>query len=144
MTGRMYNEKLGKWHFWLTFVGFNATFFPMHWIGLQGMPRRVADYDPQFANWNLVISIAGFMLGASTLVFLYNMIVSWRTGEPAPSNPFRSLTLEWQVSSPPPIFNFDEIPQVVGSPYEYGVRGARHAVFNGARTEVPEHDKVGA
>jgi cytochrome c oxidase subunit I len=134
MTGRMYNETLGKIHFWLTFVGFNATFFPMHWIGVRGMPRRVADYDPMFANWNLAISIASFFLGASTLVFLYNMVVSWKSGAPAPSNPWRALTLEWQVSSPPPIFNFDEIPQVVGSPYEYGVRGARHAVMNGKPT----------
>jgi cytochrome c oxidase subunit 1 len=135
MTGRMYNETLGKVHFWMTFIGFNVTFFPMHWIGSQGMPRRVADYDPMFANWNLAISIASFFLGASTLVFLYNLIVSWRRGEPAPSNPWRALTLEWQVSSPPPIFNFDAIPQVVGSPYEYGVRGARHAVLNGKPVE---------
>jgi cytochrome c oxidase subunit I len=74
-------------------------------------------------------------------VFLYNMITSWRFGPAAEANPWRSLTLEWQVSSPPPIFNFDEIPQVVGNPYEYGVEGARHAVFNGDREaalqEVP-------
>ena len=144
MTGRMYNERLGQIHFWLTFVGFNVTFFPMHWVGLQGMPRRVADYAPEFGNWNLVISIASFGLGASTIVFLYNMIVSWRRGEPAPANPWRALTLEWQVSSPPPIFNFDEIPQVVGSPYEYGVRGARHAVLNGDRAHVEEREKVEA
>jgi cytochrome c oxidase subunit I len=137
MTGRMYNEGLGKLHFWLTMIGFNATFFPMHWIGVRGMPRRVADYDPMYGNWNFVISVASFFLGASTLVFLYNMIVSWRSGEPAPGNPWRALTLEWQVSSPPPIFNFDEIPQVVGSPYEYGVRGARHAIVNGQPTTEP-------
>jgi cytochrome c oxidase subunit I len=136
MTGRMYDERLGKIHFWLTFVGFNITFFPMHWVGLQGMPRRVADYAPEFGNWNFVISIASFGLGASTLVFLYNMIVSWRRGPIAPPNPWRALTLEWQVSSPPPVFNFDEIPQVVGSPYEYGTRGARHAVLNGRPTEA--------
>jgi cytochrome c oxidase subunit I len=136
MTGRMYNERLGRIHFWLTFVGFNVTFFPMHWVGLQGMPRRVADYAPEFGNWNMVISIASFGLGASTVVFLYNMVVSWRRGPIAPSNPWRALTLEWQVSSPPPIFNFDEIPQVVGSPYEYGTRGARHAVLNGKPTEA--------
>ena len=138
MTGRMYNERLGKLHFWLTFIGFNATFFPMHYLGIQGMPRRVADYAPRFANLNLFISIASFFLGASTLVFLYNMIVSWARGEPAPSNPWRALTIEWQVSSPPPVFNFDEIPQVVGGPYEYGVPGARHAVFNGDRVAEPE------
>jgi cytochrome c oxidase subunit 1 len=142
MTGRMYNETLGKLHFWLTFIGFNVTFFPMHWLGLQGMPRRVSDYADRFGDLNFIISIASFLLGASTVVFIYNMIVSWRCGAPAPSNPWRALTLEWQVSSPPPIFNFDEIPQVVGSPYEYGVRGARHAVMNGDRTEAPGREKV--
>src|SRR6201999_452759 len=129
MTGRMYNEKLGQLHFWLTFIGFNLTFFPMHYIGLQGMPRRVADYAGRFADFNLFISIASFGLGASTLVFLYNMIWSWKNGPEAGGNPWRAMTLEWQVSSPPPIFNFDEIPQVVGNPYEYGVPGARHAIF---------------
>jgi cytochrome c oxidase subunit I len=140
MTGRMYNEKLGKLHFWLTFVGFNATFFPMHYLGIQGMPRRVSDYAPRFADFNFFISIASFFLGASTLVFLYNMIVSWVRGERAPANPWRALTIEWQVSSPPPVFNFDEVPQVVGGPYEYGVPGARHAVFNGDR--VVEEEEV--
>jgi cytochrome c oxidase subunit 1 len=133
MTGRMYNERLGKLHFWLTFIAFNATFFPMHIIGVQGMPRRVYTYDPEFGNWNMVISISSFVLGTSFLIFVYNMIVSWIRGERAPANPWRGMTLEWQVSSPPPLFNFDEIPQVVGSPYEYGVPGARHAVFNGDR-----------
>jgi cytochrome c oxidase subunit 1 len=138
MTGRMYNEKLGKLHFWLTFIGFNLTFFPMHYIGTQGMPRRVSDYAPRFADWNLFISIASFGLGASTVVFLYNMVTSLRRGPRAPANPWRALTLEWQVSSPPPVFNFDEIPQVVGNPYEYGVPGARHAVLNGDRAAVEE------
>jgi hypothetical protein len=128
MTGRMYDERLGRLHFWLTFVAFNATFMPMHWLGLQGMPRRVADYDPRFATLNFIISIFAFVLGASTLVFLYNVIHSWARGPIAPANPWRALTLEWQVSSPPPIFNFDEPPQVVGGPYEYGVPGARHAI----------------
>jgi len=142
MTGKMLNETLGKIQFVLIFIGFNVTFFPMHWLGLHGMPRRVSDYADRFGDLNFIISIASFFLGASTVVFIYNMIVSWRRGEPAPSNPWRALTLEWQVSSPPPIFNFDEIPQVVGSPYEYGVRGARHAVMNGDRAEVPEREKV--
>src|SRR5215204_3123089 len=138
MTGRMYDERLGKLHFWTTFITFNLTFFPMHWIGVQGMPRRVSDYVPEFANWNFFISIASFALGASFVIFIYNMVVSWARGPIAEANPWRALTLEWQVSSPPPIFNFDEIPQVVGNPYEYGVPGARHAVLNGggARTEV--------
>ncbi len=131
MTGRMYDEKLGKLHFWLTFIFFNVTFAPMHLIGVQGMPRRVADYADQFATWNLIISLAAFGTGLSTLVFAYNMVASWRSGPRAEANPWRSLTLEWQVSSPPPVFNFDEIPTIVGGPYEYGVPGAVHGVFGG-------------
>jgi cytochrome c oxidase subunit 1 len=129
ITGRMYDEKLGKLHFWLTFVGFNLTFFPMHILGTEGMPRRVADYLPKFADLNMFISLASFGLGVSVIVFLYNMITSWRFGEIAPSNPWHAMTLEWLVTSPPPTFNFDEIPQVVGSPYEYGVPGAQHAIL---------------
>ena len=79
------------------------------------------------------------MLGLSTLIFVYNMIRSWRTGSRAVANPWRALTLEWQVSSPPPIFNFDEIPQVVGGPYEYGVPGARHAVLSPAKEAEEVH-----
>ena len=141
MTGRMFNERLGKIHFWLTFIFFNVTFAPMHLIGVQGMPRRVSDYADQFATWNLVISISSFVLGFATLIFLYNMIVSWRSGPKASSNPWNSLTIEWQVSSPPPIFNFDAIPSVVGGPYEYGVPGAIHAVF---KEPEPEPVPVGA
>jgi cytochrome c oxidase subunit 1 len=125
----MFDETLGKIHFWLTFVFFNATFAPMHLIGVQGMPRRVADYSAQFATWNLIISLSSFALGLSTLIFVYNIVASWRGGPRAVANPWRALTLEWQVSSPPPVFNFDEVPTVVGGPYEYGVPGARHAVF---------------
>ncbi len=132
MTGRMYNEKLGRLHFWLTFIFFNITFAPMHLIGVQGMPRRVSDYADQFATWNMIISISSFILGLSSLIFLYNMISSWRSGPRAVANPWRALTIEWQVSSPPPIFNFDAIPSVVGGPYEYGVPGAVHAVFQDA------------
>jgi cytochrome c oxidase subunit 1 len=110
----------------------------MHWVGMDGMPRRVADYASQFGNWNLLISVFAFMLGAVQLVFLYNMVVSWRYGPKAPSNPWRANSIEWQVSSPPPIFNFDEIPRVVGGPYEYGVPGARHAIMAGKGAEVPD------
>ncbi len=145
MTGRMFNERLGKLHFWLTFIFFNITFAPMHLIGVQGMPRRVSDYAEQFATWNLIISVASFVVGFSTLIFLYNMIVSWRTGPKAGDNPWNSLTIEWQVSSPPPIFNFDAIPSVVGGPYEYGVPGAVHAVFEDAKTKpVPVGAGAGA
>jgi cytochrome c oxidase subunit 1 len=138
MTGRMFDERLGKLHFWLTFVFFNATFAPMHLIGVKGMPRRVSDYAEQFAAWNLFISLSSFVLGLSTLVFVYNMVASWRGGPRAPSNPWRSLTLEWQVSSPPPIFNFDHIPTVVGGPYEYGVPDAVHGIFKPAEEARPK------
>jgi cytochrome c oxidase subunit 1 len=129
MTGRMFDDRLGKLHFWSTFIFFNLTFGPMHLIGLQGMPRRVAEYASKFAAWNLFISFSSWILGLSTLIFLYNMVVSWRRGPRAVGNPWRGLTLEWQVSSPPPIFNFDEVPTVVGGPYEYGVPGAVHGIF---------------
>jgi cytochrome c oxidase subunit I len=139
ITGRMYDERLARLHFWLTFIGFNCTFFPMHLLGTEGMPRRVADYAPKFADLNIFISIASFGLGASTIVFLYNIITSWRYGAPAGPNPWQSLTLEWQVSSPPPRFNFTTIPSVVGSPYDYGVPGAVHAVLAPSRAaEVEE------
>jgi cytochrome c oxidase subunit 1 len=118
----------------------------MHWIGMEGMPRRVADYAAQFGDWNILISVSAFLLGACQLVFLYNMIVSWRYGPKAGPNPWRAKTIEWQVSSPPPIFNFDEIPRVVGGPYEFGVPGARHAIMAGEEAEVrkPEKSEVGA
>jgi cytochrome c oxidase subunit 1 len=138
MTGRMFDERLGKAHFWLTFVFFNATFAPMHLIGVEGMPRRVADYPEQFAGWNLFISLSSFVLGLSTLIFVYNMVSSWRSGPRAPANPWRALTLEWQVSSPPPIFNFDKVPTVVGGPYEYGVPGAIHGIFESPAEARPK------
>src|SRR3954466_9273934 len=138
MTGRMFDERLGRIHFWLTFIFFNLTFAPMHLIGVQGMPRRVADYSERFAEWNLVISISSWILGLASLIFVYNMVASWRGGPKAVANPWRALTLEWQVSSPPPIFNFDAIPTVVGGPYEYGGPGAVHGGFKeSAQVEQP-------
>jgi cytochrome c oxidase subunit 1 len=120
MTGRMYYEGLGKLHFVLTFVGVNLNFLPMHPAGLMGMPRRVASYDPEFAYWNVLASLGGFLLGVSTLPFLLNMISSWILGEKAPANPWRAIGLEWLVSSPPPHENFAVIPTVVSEPYGYG------------------------
>ncbi len=148
MTGRMYDEKLGRVHFYLTLVGMLGTFVPMHWIGMEGMPRRVADYASQFGDWNLVITISSFLLGIAQLVFIYNMIVSLALRARGPTaNPWRAKTIEWQVSSPPPIFNFDEIPRVVGGPYEFGVPGARHAIMgdekDGAEHVVPRKPRRG-
>ena len=135
MTGRMYDERLGKLHFWMTFIGFNVTFFPMHWLGTQGMPRRVSDYAPalrrlEHADLDRVVLPRRV---DHRLPLQHDRRAGCAARRPGP-NPWRSRTLEWQVSSPPPYFNFDELPQVVGSPYEYGVPDARHAVFNGDRT----------
>jgi cytochrome c oxidase subunit I len=147
MTGRMYDERLGRWHFWLTTVAMLGTFIPMHWVGMEGMPRRVADYAMQFGEWNLAITVFSFVLGAAQLIFVYNMIVSWRFGPKAGANPWRAKTIEWLVSSPPPTFNFDEIPRVVGGPYEFGVPGAKHAILTekeGAEVEGAEPAVAGA
>jgi len=140
-TGRMLNERLSQWHFWLTFVGTQITFMPMHWQGLQGMPRRVADYDPRFETVNSIETVGSYMLGIATIIFFYNVYWSLKHGDRASWNPWRGRTLEWMVSSPPPLFNFDVIPQVVGGPYQYGIKDARHAVvfapeeFGGELTE---------
>jgi cytochrome c oxidase subunit I len=120
MTGRLMNEPWGKVHFILTFVGFNMTFLPMHILGLQGMNRRIAEYDPQYAGINMFCTIGSYILAVSTVPFLINAIWSWSQGEKAGDNPWNSLTLEWMTTSPPPVENFEEDPVLVGGPYDYG------------------------
>jgi cytochrome c oxidase subunit I len=120
MTGRMYYEGLGKVHFLLAFIGTNLNFLPMHPLGLQGMLRRISSYEPEYAFWNVVASIGAFLLGMSTLPFILNIVGSWVQGEKAPINPWRAIGLEWLVSSPPPVENFEEIPTVISGPYGYG------------------------
>ena len=131
MTGRMYNETLAKLHFWWMFIGFNLTFFTMHLPGVKGMNRRIADFPSSLDNLNMIVSLSGFLLGASFLVFMYNMINAWIRGPIAESNPWHARTLEWQVSSPPPHENFPEQPVIKGHPYDYGVPGSVHGVFPG-------------
>jgi len=125
ITGRMYIESWGKIHFWLTFLGANLNFFPMHPVGLQGMLRRVSSYDPQYTGWNIVASLGAFLLGMSTLPFVANIISSWLRGHKVGNNPWLASGLEWTVSSPPPVENFAEIPIVTREPYDYGEQISR-------------------
>ncbi|MEY4956905.1 MAG: hypothetical protein RL409_1162 [Gemmatimonadota bacterium] len=113
-TGRFLSEKLGNWHFWITFVGMNLTFFPMHFSGLLGMPRRIYQYDAGqgFELFNAMSTGGTVILMIGTLFGLINIWKSWRTGKMASSNPWGAATLEWTIPSPPPDYNFAELPQV--------------------------------
>jgi len=114
MTGRRLSETLGKWHFWLTFVGMNLAFFPMHFSGLLGMPRRIYTYGPELGvtRLNQVSTAGAFLLGIAVLVFLVNLWWTRRRGEPAGNDPWQGATLEWAIPSPPPVYNFTVIPRV--------------------------------
>ncbi len=114
MTGRMMSETLGKWSFWLIFVGFHLTFFPMHILGLAGMPRRIYTYQPElpWAGLNLFISLSSVILAAGFLIFFIDALRSRKHGEPAGENPWNAATLEWATPSPPPPYNFRSIPVV--------------------------------
>ncbi|MDH3297062.1 MAG: cytochrome c oxidase subunit I [Gemmatimonadota bacterium] len=116
VTGRLLHEGLGKLHFWLMFVSFNLTFFPMHFLGMNGMPRRTFTYLPGlgFDLMNLVSTAGSLLLGASMLVFVWNLVRSFRRGSPAGRNPWNAATLEWSLPSPPPHYNFRTIPEVGG------------------------------
>ncbi|MEO9170703.1 MAG: cytochrome c oxidase subunit I [Candidatus Baltobacteraceae bacterium] len=119
MSGRLLNETLGKWHFWLFFFGFNGTFLPQHWLGMLGMPRRVPIYDPQFQFWNDVSSISSYVMAVAILIFFVNVLYSLRNGKKAGANPWGARTLEWQIPSPPHYYNFKNIPTVYGLPYDF-------------------------
>ncbi|HEV2291082.1 MAG TPA: cytochrome c oxidase subunit I [Gemmatimonadales bacterium] len=116
MFGRMLDERLGKVHFWLMLIGFNLTFFPMHFLGLNGMPRRVYTYPAGlgFSFWNGVATAGSLILGLSFLVFVINILKTWRTrpATPVPADPWDGATLEWSIPSPPQPHNFDQIPVV--------------------------------
>ncbi len=120
-TGRMLNEDLGRLHFLLTFVGFNLCFAPQHWLGLNGMPRRVAEYDPQFTLVNQISSVGALLMAISTLPLLINVIWSAFRGPVAGDNPWNALTPEWLTSSPPPVENWKGPAPLVTHPYGYGV-----------------------
>jgi cytochrome c oxidase subunit I len=114
MTGRMYNEFLGKVHFFLMFIGVNIVFFPMHFLGLDGMPRRIPDYTPAFAYWNKVSTIGYMITIAGVAAFFLNLIISFAAGKKAPANPWGegATTLEWTLSSPPPFHQYSTLPRI--------------------------------
>ncbi|MDA1061431.1 MAG: cytochrome c oxidase subunit I [Chloroflexi bacterium] len=114
MTGRLLGETLGKLNFWLMFVGMNLTFFPMHFLGVGGMPRRIYTYDSDlgWGFWNMVASIGAFVLAFGVLIFMINVARTMRRPQDAPDNPWDAPTLEWATSSPPPEHDFDVIPEV--------------------------------
>jgi cytochrome c oxidase subunit 1 len=114
MSGRMYIEWLGQLHFWVFFIGVNVLFFPMHFLGLDGMQRRVSDYADKFAGWNNVASIGFFIMAVSMVFFFVNLLVSLFAGRRAPNNPWGegATTLEWTLSSPPPFHQFSTLPRI--------------------------------
>jgi heme/copper-type cytochrome/quinol oxidase subunit 1 len=121
----MLNEKMGKLNFWLFMLGLTGTFLPMHWLGLEGMPRRYASYEvfakatPDAVFWNRVESISSFLMVAAVLLLVINIVVSLRRGRSAGNNPWGARTLEWMIASPPPYYNFKKIPIVTGLPYDF-------------------------
>ncbi len=121
VTGRMINEFWGKVHFALTIVGLNLTFLPMHQLGMMGMNRRIAIYDPKFETINFICTMGSYLLAVSTFPFIINAIWSWRYGPKAGNNPWDALTLEWMTASPPAIENFDKLPVLATGPYDYGM-----------------------
>ncbi|MEC3913455.1 aa3-type cytochrome oxidase subunit I [Nocardia sp. CDC160] len=155
MTGRMLDERLGKWHFWTTFVGFHTTFLVQHWLGNQGMPRRYADYLPSdgFTTLNTISTIGSFILGASVLPFVWNVFKSYRYGEPVTvDDPWGyGNSLEWATSCPPPRHNFYELPRVRSERpafelhYPHMVermRAEAHVGWGSKHHAVVEHEKV--
>jgi cytochrome c oxidase subunit 1 len=120
MTGKMMNKRIGLWHFWTMFVFFNLTFFPMFIIGLLGQPRRVFTYATNLQGLNDFSSVSAFLLGASFLIFLFNLVWStWISPQKAPANPWDSLGLEWQTATPVPSYNFERIPVITADQYRY-------------------------
>jgi cytochrome c oxidase subunit I len=134
MTGRLLDERLGKWNFWTVFLGFNLAFLPMHWTGLAGMPRRIYTY-PEGMGWtavNLVTTIGAFILAIGVLLLLVNVVVSRRSGALAGPDPWRGPTLEWSLASPPPAYDFAVIPVIA----------SRHPLWENDLAEDPDRSSL--
>ncbi len=147
MTGRLLNEGLGKLNFWLMFIGFNVTFFPMHFLGLDGMPRRVFSYSGEMGwdFWNMVATVGAFIIAVSMLVFIWNVIVTARRGEQASGDPWDGRTLEWSIASPPPAYNFETIPTVAARDdwWETKQRQGAAVPAGGANGHTEDHGEGG-
>ncbi len=137
VTGRRMNEALGKIHFWLMSPSFLTLTLLMMRVGLLGMRRRVADYDPAlgFDNYHLIMTIAAYLIAISILIFLYNLIVSVTHGEVATGNVWNSRSPEWQVPSPMPVHNYDQPFEVIGEPYDYGLPGSAYIKFEDKKSK---------
>ncbi|MEZ2126179.1 MULTISPECIES: cytochrome c oxidase subunit I [unclassified Sinorhizobium] len=139
MTGKMMSERLGRWAFWLIFSGFHLTFFPMHILGLLGMPRRIYTYQPDlpWSGLNLFVSLSALILASGFVVFFVDAVRSWRSGQAAGQNPWNAATLEWATCSPPPPYNFRRIPVVGASDPLWSEEDAL-PVASGLRTDRRE------
>jgi cytochrome c oxidase subunit 1 len=139
-TGRRMSEKLGKLHFWLITPSFLVLTFAMMRVGLLGMRRRIADYDTAlgFDLSHLIMSVAGYLIFISVVIFLYNFFHSMKHGEKAENNLWNSRSPEWQVPSPMPVHNYDQAFEVVGEPYDYGLLGSRYVEFAKKKNRVGE------
>jgi len=139
ITGRMLSEHLGRWNFWLFFIGFNVAFFPMHVLGLKGMPRRVYTY-PADMGWNelnLVATIGAAMIAVSMVLFVVNVVISYRSRAATPANPWGASTLEWATDSPPRPYNFARIPVIGGREPLWEASGIKGHV-HGLSYDTPE------
>jgi cytochrome c oxidase subunit 1 len=114
ITGYMYEDRIGRLHFWVTFVGVNMVFFPQHFLGLAGMPRRYVDYPDAYHGWNLVSSLGSYIAGIGMVIFFYGMVRAFMRKEKAANNPWGpgATTLEWTLPSPPPFHQFDVLPRI--------------------------------
>ncbi len=146
-TGRMLDERLSQLGFWLFFIGLNCTFFPMHWLGIEGMPRRYASYtafasqNPDGVFWNQFETAFAFFMAASVGLLVFNMIWSLKHGKIAGINPWGARTLEWTISSPPPYYNFKSVPTVTGGPYDFD-KPLPYEQTDNELEEFPEYGKV--
>jgi cytochrome c oxidase subunit 1 len=136
ITGRLLSERLGRWQFWSFLVGFNLTFFPQYLVGLDGMPRRIADY--QIERWepaNMASTIGAFLTGVSVLFFIWNFLVSIRRGAPAGDDPWEGNSLEWVTTSPPPSHNFHHLPDIHSERPAFDYRHRGDPAFAAAHTD---------